>query len=326
MPSVPDLSVCDASFVIESAGQSSADRDNKNSPDHGKIEMTKSKNIQPYQPFNIKNPRPTKASLARININKPVDSKPKKTKSKGLAIKFNKSAKKDKVTNLIATSNLETPKNHNQEELNLAVPVRSHASSDRAAKERGYNKQRNFQSYCPENYSDMDIKDSFVIDATADEIVDKVLGVDTEVINSELIKDYMPQIEPGAKESEIKDGFKIQLGEKESDQKVNSFNDNCQMEHQNLSTKSFSSVENIVENEPNDPSAMVLPNKVSNQGKSSLESNQVDANVNKIDEQQKEDKSKTELMDLMLIQQKQLDNLREQVRSILVENINFGCQ
>ena len=323
MPSVPDLSVCDASFVVESTVQSLPDRDNKNSPDHGNIEMTKSKNMQ--QTFNIKNPRPTKASLARININKPVDSKPKKTKSKGLAIKFNKGGKKDKVINLVNTDNLETPKNHhNQEELSLAVPIRSHVSSDRAAKERGYNKQRNFQSYCPENYSDMDIKDSFVIDATADEIVDKVLGVNTEVKNSEMINGNMPQIETDAKENEINEEFEIQLGEKENYQQVNSFNDNYQMEHQNLSTKSFSSVNSIAENELNNPSTMVVPNNVANQGKSTLESNQVDANINNknIDEQQKEDKSKTELMDLMLIQQKQLDNLREQVRLVTVENIN----
>ena len=289
--------------------------------------MTKAKNIQPNQPFNIKNPRATKASLARININKPADSKPKKTKSKGLAIKFNKGAKKDKVTNPVATSNLETPKNrHNQGQLNLAVPIRSHASSDRAEKERGYNKQRNFQSYCPENYSDMDIKDSFVIDATADEIVDKVLGVDTEVMNSELIKDNMPQIKTLAKDDEINQGFKVQLGEKEHDQQVNSFNDNSQMEHQNLSTKSFPIVENIAENEPNNPSTMVLPNNISNQGKFTPESNQVDGNINEIDGQHKENKSNAELRDLMLIQQKQLDNLREQVRTILVVNINFDCQ
>ena len=322
MPSVPDLSVCDASFVVESTVQSLPDRDNKNSPDHGKIEMTKSKNMQ--QTFNIKNPRPTKASLARININKPVDNKPKKTKSKGLAIKFNKGAKKDKVTNLVNTNNLETPKNHhNQEELSLAVPIRSHVSSDRAVKGRVYNKQRNFQSYCPENYSDIDIKDSFVIDTTADEIVHKVLGFNTEVKSSEIINDNMAQIETVEKENEINEEFEIQLGEKENYQQVNSFNDNYQIEHQNPSTKSFCSVESIAENEPNNPSTMVVPNNVTNQGKSTLESNQVDANNNnKIDEQQKEDKSKTELMDLMLMQQKQLDNLREQVRLIPVENIN----
>jgi len=211
LPSVPDLSVCDSSFVIESKSIGNDEKRSGRAEEEvyeQKKSITKGQHRDAEQKIDLKHPRSTKASLARMALTQPSEYLKKnvntksavKSKSnvhkniprgnnKKLAINFQKPiqiegkfvskpvSKKSPLSN--KSTNIQSPPtailtkspptaifNDYIQESPSVNYVEDHPSMQFNDTVSSVGNKRNFQSYCPEDYSDLNDDESFILTYT----------------------------------------------------------------------------------------------------------------------------------------------------------------
>lgn len=289
-PSVPDLSLCD-SFVLEDVNRK-FEEDVDVVSRQSVSKSTKQKNVAP---------RHTKASIARMKLNKQsikVDENQKHSRNR-LAINFKKNVEKD-VKNMIVNTekeivqSIDTVKknyvvDHEDSTPRLPVQIRSHFSNINSIPnfDMQDNLQKEFldkdgmdvssnQSYHPENYSDINDDQSFIIDSKKDNGVIMAKDVHT-------VEDIM-------RESALKRTLSSPCGEEMNVSPVRS--------SLNTQKESLSHV------------SEVNKNFSSEQTKENLQNLNDTAPTPAISDES----SKTDLYNLVLAQQEQLTNLQTQLQ------------